>query len=112
MIESYNFGKVVIAGKAYTKDVIIYPDRIDSTWWRKEGHSLCIEDIQDLLEKPPETLIIGTGAYGRMKVLPATEEELKSRGIKVVIQETAEACKTYNRLSSSQRVVAALHLTC
>ena len=45
MIESYNFGKITINSKEYHSDLIIYMNRIDDKWWRKEGHNLCIEDI-------------------------------------------------------------------
>jgi len=40
MIEHYSFGRIVIDGKEYTKDLIIYPDKIRANWWRKEGHKL------------------------------------------------------------------------
>jgi hypothetical protein len=40
MIESYKFGEIIITGKKYDSDLIIYPDHIDSSWWRKEGHLL------------------------------------------------------------------------
>ena len=39
-IDRYAFGNIVIDGKAYTKDVIIFPDRVYSPWWRKDGHFL------------------------------------------------------------------------
>ncbi len=34
-ISDYSFGNITINGETYTKDVIIYPDRIFSLWWRK-----------------------------------------------------------------------------
>ena len=36
-IESYEFGRMAIDGKAYTKDLILLPDRILDGWWRQEG---------------------------------------------------------------------------
>jgi len=60
----------------------------------------------------PEVLVIGTGASGLMKVLPEVEQALEPQGIKLIDQPTDEACQTYNRLCQSQKVVAALHLTC
>ena len=40
-------------------------------------------------------------------------EELKERGIEVVVEETRRAWRTYNELASSGRkVVGAFHLTC
>jgi len=112
MIDSYDFGEIVIDGKHYTSDVIIYPDRIDANWWRKEGHELHPEDLTEVVEEKPAVLVVGTGKYGLMEVLPETWDFLQSRGIRLIVEETDDACQAYNRLLGSERVVAALHLTC
>ncbi len=112
MIDSYEFGKIVINGKEYTHDVIIYPNRIDDKWWRKVGHELCIDDIKDVINEKPEVLLIGTGYNGYMKILPETKEFLESNGIKLIIEKTSKACEIYNQLFKSKRLIAALHLTC
>jgi len=112
MIESYKFGQIVIDGKQYTSDVIIFSDRVKDSWWRKEGHRLSIEDIQDILKEKPDVLVVGTGYSGLMKILPETKERLKSEGIQLIAENTRKACETYNRLSKSRKVIAALHLTC
>ena len=44
-IEDYRFGRVVIDGRAYTSDVIVFPDRVKDNWWRNEGHELCPADL-------------------------------------------------------------------
>ncbi len=111
-IDYYSFGRITIDGKDYSSDVIVYPERVNSSWWRKEGHRLDIEDLKDILESKPEVLIVGTGAYGTMVVLKETEEYLKKKGIKLIADNTKSACKTFNKLSGSGNVVAALHLTC
>ncbi|KXA91933.1 hypothetical protein AKJ63_00370 [candidate division MSBL1 archaeon SCGC-AAA259D18] len=111
-IESYSFGKVVIDGERYTNDVIIFPDHVKNDWWRKEGHSLHPKDIAEVLDLRPDVLIVGTGAYGRMKVLPRTEDQIESNGIELIVQETEEACETYNEIAESKEATAALHLTC
>lgn len=111
-IDYYSFGRITIDGKDYSSDVIIYPDRVNSSWWRKEGHRLDIEDLKDILESKPEILIVGTGAYGTMVVPGETEEFLKRKGIKLIADNTKSACETFNSLSGSGKVVAALHLTC
>ncbi|KXA88645.1 hypothetical protein AKJ40_01835 [candidate division MSBL1 archaeon SCGC-AAA259M10] len=111
-IESYNFGEIVIDGKKYTNDVIVYPDRVEGDWWRKEGHSLHPEDIGGVLDFQPEVLIVGTGAYGRMDVPSGTAERIESNGIELIVKGTEEACETYNMIKGSKEAVAALHLTC
>lgn len=111
-IESYQFGNITIGGKTYTSDVIIYPDRVDSSWWRKQGHRLSIEDLKGIMEAEPEVLVVGMGSPGLMQVPPETRDYIEARGIELVVEPTDKAWKTYNRLKDSRKVVAALHLTC
>ncbi len=112
MIESYDFGRIVIDGRKFTSDIIIFPDRIDGNWWRKEGHTLNVEDIKSIVDANPEVLVIGTGYSGLMKIHPQTERYLDSSRIKLITAKTEKACTIYNELSKSKRVIAALHLTC
>ena len=111
-IEDYRFGEIVIDGKSYTTDVIIYPDRVDSNWWRREGHELRVEDIEEVIKEKPDLIIVGTGSPGFMKVLPQTSKRLKEEAIELVVKPTHEACKIFNKLESTKKVVACLHLTC
>jgi len=111
-IDSYDFGQIVINGKEYASDVIIFPDRIKDNWFRKVGHKLSLEDIAEVVAEKPEVLVIGTGAAGVMKVPPEVEKAIKDKGIKLIAERTAKACQTYNQICQSQRAVAALHLTC
>jgi len=37
---------------------------------------------------------------------------LRAAGIEVIAEPTGRACKTYNRLRGTRRVVAALHISC
>lgn len=112
MIESYDFGRIVINGRKFGRDVIIFADRVDGNWWRREGHTLSVDDLRGIVEAKPELLVVGTGYSGLMKVPPETEMYLKSSGIELIAVKTEKACKIYNELSKSRRVVAALHITC
>jgi len=129
-IEDYRFGRIVIDGQSYSRDVIIYPDHVDGAWWRKEGHRLAPEDLPELLRlpphdssgglsphgssggQPPEVLVVGQGNPGLMAVPPETRKRFEAVGITVIVEPTPRACETYNRLRQSKRTVAALHLTC
>jgi len=112
MIDSYSFGRISIDGKDYRNDVIIFQDHVEDEWWRKEGHRLRIEDVEHVLQERLDVLVIGTGAHGMMKVLPETKRFFESRGIEVIAEKTAVACKIYNKISESKKVAAAFHLTC
>jgi len=121
-IQIYRFGHIVIDGTTYAKDVIILPDRVIGNWWRKEGHALHPGDLADIVdlsapavapsEIRPQVLIVGQGAYGRMRVMPETQQALQAAGIQLLAQPTDEACQTYNHLREQRTVAAALHLTC
>jgi len=112
MIDSYDFGRIVIDGKRYNNDLIVFPNKVRDGWWRKEGHRLHVEDLKDVLEAKPEVLVVGTGYSGLMTFPPETRKYVESEGIELMAQRTAEACKTFNRLVKSRKVVATLHLTC
>jgi len=112
IIDSYNFGQITINGENHTSDVTIFPDSVKDNWQRKKSHELSLEDIAEVLAQNPEVLIVGTGAYGLVKVLPEVEPATEAQGIKLVAEPTGEACCRYNQLCRSQKVVAALHLTC
>jgi hypothetical protein len=111
-IESYAFGCVVVNGKPYTADLILLPDRIVEGWWRQEGHVLHPADLEQVLEAAPEVLIVGQGAYGRMRVTKETARLVHEAGIKLIALPTRNAVERYNALAAGQRVAAALHLTC
>ena len=111
-IDAYNFGRIVIDGQVYRQDVILLPDRVLPNWWRVEGHSLTLEDLQQALSCSPQVLVIGLGNYSRMKVPEETRKKVEADGIQLLALETGEACETYNQLREQEHVVAALHLTC
>jgi len=118
MIEKYDFGMLHVDGKEYHSDVIIYPEsvsgseRVDASWWRKEGHRLNRMDLEDVVKAQPEVLVVGTGYSGCMTVPRETAEFLRGLGIELHAARTAEACRKYNQLRGTRKVVAALHLTC
>lgn len=110
-IEGYEFGRVMIDGREETSDVIVLPDRVVRDWWRKDGHSLVLEDLADVLEELPGHLLVGAGAYGQLKPDPGTLEALRRRGVDVEVLPTADAVERYRELDP-QKTAAALHLTC
>jgi hypothetical protein len=111
-IESYSFGKMVYDGRVYTADLIIFPGRVFSNWWRLAGHHLHMEDLVEVLAEKPDVLVIGTGKMGVMQVPGALREELKQKGIELVVEKTGEAVRVFNSADRTKKVVGAFHLTC
>jgi hypothetical protein len=113
MIESYAFGSIVVDGRKFTSDIIIYPDgRIEASWWRKAGHRLASDDIGELIRSGLDVIIVGTGSSGLMKPEKELEKLLQQRGIEFISVLTRKAVKIYNDLSSKKNVGACFHLTC
>jgi hypothetical protein len=93
--------------------LIVYPDKIKPGWWRRDGHSLSIEDLKEAIKLKPEMLIIGTGSAGFMRVPLATKLSLKEQGIGLIEKDTAAAARVFNeQLDLGRDVVGAFHLTC
>lgn len=111
-IQAYRFGRIMIDDVVYTRDVIIFPDRVRPNWWRRAGHNLAIEDLGEVLEGDPEVIILGRGAFGRMKVPDDVRKWIAERGIELLVFRTEGARMAYNELRERRRVIAALHLSC
>ncbi len=113
-IDRYGFGELVVDGREICSDVLLTPVRVQEHWWRREGHVLRLEDLGALLDSHPERLIIGTGAFGRMRPDPGLGPELAARGVAVEVLPTAAAVDRINELLRAGRGswAGALHLTC
>jgi hypothetical protein len=112
-IEAYTFGWMIIDGKKYTSDLLIYPDgRVEDTWYRKRGHELSTDDISMLIQAGPKIIIAGTGASGLMKPEKGLERRLGQKGIRFISLPCIEAVERYNSLSLEETVGACFHLTC
>ena len=112
-IDSYSFGVMKIEGAEYRADLIVFPDRIKPNWWRKQGHSLAIEDLRDALDFEPEVLIVGKGASGMMVIPALTKEMIQGKGIELIAYNTGQAWGVFNeQVEKGRKVVGAFHLTC
>ncbi|MFH1943313.1 MAG: MTH938/NDUFAF3 family protein [bacterium] len=114
MIDSYGFGHIVVDKIPYKNDVIVFTDRVQTEWWRKEGHKLQLEDIEGALdEAQPRALIVGTGKFGIMNVCDDVKKFLIERSITLYAEPTEKAVKIYNRLIlTDDKILGVFHLTC
>lgn len=114
-VDHYEFGRIVINGKEYTRDVIVTPTRIIDNWWRKEGHRVCLEDLTKygVFNEDFEIIVFGTGYHGLVVIEQEVIDELKRRGIQYIAEPTRTAVKKFNELvDQGKKVVGAFHLTC
>lgn len=113
MIERYEFGRILIDGREYRNDVIVFPDRVSPEWWRKDGHSLAMEDLEEVVRYAPDLLIVGRGAYGVMRIPEGTREALRKKQIQLIDDNTGKAIQFFNeRITKGEKAVGAFHLTC
>ena len=114
MIDCYRFGQIIINHIPYKKDVIVFPDSVQENWYRREGHLLILEDIQEALNNlKPGILVVGTGQVGMMQVDPSFKKYLERKDIHLHAEKTGTAVKIYNRLILiNDKVLGAFHLTC
>ncbi len=113
MIEKYVFGKIVVNGVTYTNDIKIIQDTLIPDWWRKSGHQVGMDDVNDILDSETNILVIGTGKFGLMKLTSLLREKLIKKRIVVIEKNTSEAIKIFNQLyKEGKKVSAGFHLTC
>ena len=120
MIEEYNFGVINVDGKVYNYDVETRWTREVLKWERKEGHIVNVEDVKRAVEQNPDTIVIGTGEAGMMKVAQEAQDLILENGIKLVVDTTEQATKTFNVINDDSkeeegdqdRVIGLFHLTC
>jgi hypothetical protein len=110
------FGLLVIAGSEYPHDVVIDAGRIrkrkkkpSKAYRERFGHTPL--SVDEALPWGGDRLIVGTGAFGSLPVMPEVYEEAANRGVKVIALPTAEACRRLARIDA-KKVHAVLHCTC
>ena len=112
-IESFTFGTMVIDGRVYRSDLIIYPDgRVEDGWRRRRGHGLCEEDMAGLITTEPEVIVAGTGVSGMVEPNRGLEKGLLQKGIRFLAVPNEKAVVLFNELNPGKRVGACFHLTC
>ncbi|HOA83807.1 MAG TPA: Mth938-like domain-containing protein [Thermodesulfovibrio thiophilus] len=112
-ITHYSFGKIVVNGNEYTADLIVFPDSVFPSWWRKQGHFLCMEDLAEVFKRDIDILIVGTGTYEKMVVPESLIDELRSKGIETFVSDTEKAISLFNQfVQEGKKVAGAFHLTC
>ena len=110
-LTDYSFGELTVDGERHTRDLIVLPGRVVPDWWRREGHSLALEDFEEVADELPGRLILGCGAHDRLQPPKAVLDQLRARGVEVEAMPTADAVRRYGELDP-ERTAAALHLTC
>ena len=110
------FGAIEVDGREYLHDIVIEGGRVrerkkkPSKPYRTEfGHTPLSADEE--LPWGGSRLIIGTGAYGSLPIMPEVTEEAGRRGVALATIPTEDACRLIASLDKRE-VYAVLHVTC
>ncbi len=111
MIEKVKFGEIVVRGKKYTSDIIIFWD--GEIVEKEKSHKITEKDMEEILLKEPEVIVIGRGMGELVKVEEEAIALCEKENVKVRIYPTPEAVKEFNSLfREKKKVVGVFHLTC
>ena len=113
MITDFSFGRIAANGQIFNSDIKIVVGTLVPNWRRKSGHTVEIEDVQDVLDSDSEFLVIGQGQPGYMKITDALRKRLAEMHIELIEEPTARAIESYNRLyKEGRRVAGGFHVGC
>jgi len=113
MITDFSFGRIAANGQIFNSDIKIVLGTLVPSWRRKSGHTVEIEDVQDVLDSDSEFLVIGQGQPGYMKITDSLRKRLAEMNIELIEEPTARAIESYNRLyKEGRRVAGGFHVGC
>ncbi|MGH8926485.1 MAG: MTH938/NDUFAF3 family protein [Acidimicrobiia bacterium] len=115
-IEDPGFGEIVIDGDRFDHDVVVVKGQVRR---RKKGPSKVYREqyghtplsVAEEIPWSGPSLVIGTGAGGRLPVMDQVRDLAQARGVTLVELPTAEACRVL-RSTKRKEVNAILHVTC
>jgi hypothetical protein len=113
--EKFSFGSMQIDGRVYDFDLVIDRGEIRK---RKKKASKRYRDayghtplsVEEDIPWRCRRLVVGTGAAGRLAVMPEVKKDAKLRKVELLVLPTKDAIAILNR--SDLRTNAILHVTC
>lgn len=110
------FGEIEIEGERYTHDVVIAAGTVSK---RRKKASKAYRDrfghtplsAQEDIPWGGRRLIIGTGAYGSLPIMPEVREEAERRAVEIIAVPTEQALELLRSVKAAD-VFAILHITC
>lgn len=110
------FGAIEIDGQRFEDDVVIERGKVRK---RKKKLSKPYRDqyghtplsAAEAIPWGGQRLIIGTGFYGALPIMPEVYAEAERRGVEIMAVPTEEACRLLKE-TEDKRIYAILHVTC
>lgn len=104
MIKSYSPGLVTVNNTAINQSCIITHKSLITDWPVPSLNELNHQHIEQLLALDPEVLILGVGDT---QIFPDAKvfAQCAQAGLSLEVMNNASACRTYNVLTTEERVV-------
>jgi len=118
-IDSTEFGSITVNGTLYSNDILIQLS--GEVVKRKKklskkhygtSHIISLEEADFVYEKGCDTLVLGTGQYGNVKLSPEAAEFFEYHGCRVLQMPTPDAIEAYNKTRGKIRAIGLFHVTC
>ena len=112
-INSTRFGSVTIDGRIYDEEdnYIIFWDGKVIGLHTVERHVFGRTELEIILKKNPEMIIVGTGDSGLLRVSEEVRSLCRERRLKFIETISKEAITRFNE-NLDKKVVAFIHVTC
>lgn len=107
-IDSTSSGEIVIDGKTYYSDMIV--------WWdgKKEFkikfHQFTLDDFLSLSKRKPGFIVIGTGQGESVEISEKAEEMAEIKKIMIYVEKSPKAIEIFNGfIADGKKAVAVIH---
>lgn len=114
-IQDFSFGSIRVEGTTYEHDLVIDSGEIRKR--KKEPSKKYRGDfahtplsIEEDIPWNCRRLVIGTGVYGKLPVLPEVKREAEHRKVELLIVPTARAIEELRHCTKDTNAI--LHITC
>ena len=115
-IDELIFGSIVVEGKKYHRDVLIFAD---GTVKKRKGsflmfgsHKIKKQELEELSQGQPEIIIVGTGTNGAAHIASEAESWAEGKNLSLLVQPSYDAVARLNELAEQKKVAALIHITC
>ena len=105
-ISSYGKRRIVVNEEVLTRSFVLMPNTLVRDWPPQDFGALERDHFQSVAGLKPEIVLFGSGARQRFPAAEITRPLIEA-AIAVEVMDTGAACRTYNILSSEDRIVAA-----
>lgn len=106
------FGKVKFKDTIYDTDIIVDTDMNAHERNAEDRHIIDAAELESILTDEVEAVVIGTGQQGVARLTKEGYDLIDRRKLELHMYESPKAIKEYNRICTTRKTVAIIHVTC